>query len=239
MLVMNWMSPHLVTVGPDDSMSRAGRLMTEHRIRHLPVLDDGKLVGVVTDRDIKRASASDATTLDAHELAYLLNKVKVREIMTKKPVTAYALDTIEEAALLMLEHRISGLPVVDDEGGVMGMITQDDIFRALINLTGVVHGGVQFALDLPDSPGSIKVAADHIRAFGGRMISILTSKDRVAEGRRKVYIRMSGVDRAKLMELTDLLAQDGVVLYVLDSRNNKKELLALGRVGRAAPRPTA
>ncbi len=230
MLAINWMSSRLVSVGPDDSMSQAMRLLKEHHIRHLPVVKDDKLVGIVTDRDLKQASASDATSLDVHELAYLLSRIKVADLMTKKVHTVGVFDTLEEAAMLMLEKRISGVPVVDQDGRVQGMLTQDDIFRALISLTGVTHGGVQFAMDLPDEPGTIRQAADVIRRHGGSMVSILTSYDRVAPGRRRVYIRMKGVDRSRLQEINNELSQVGVLLYVLDSREGKKELLAAGRM---------
>jgi len=230
MLVINWMSPRLVSIEPKDSMSMAMRLMKDYNIRHLPVIQDGRLLGIVTDRDLKRASASDATTLDVHELSYLLSRVKVEDIMTPRPYTVGVFDTIEEAALIMLENRISGVPVVDDEGQVQGTLTQSDIFRALISLTGVAHGGVQFAMDLPDEPGSIKAAADIIRKYGGRMVSILTSYDRVAQGHRRVYIRMKNVDRAHMVELNNELGRIGTLLYCLDSREGKKELLTVGRM---------
>lgn len=234
MLVVNWMSTRLVSVDPDDSMSHAMRLLKENHIGRLPVIGNGRLVGIVSDKDLKRAGASDATALEVHELAYLLSRVKVKDIMTPKPITVHMYDTIEEAALIMLESKISGVPVVDDSGAVVAMLTQSDIFRALISLTGVTRGGVQFALDLPDEGGSIKRAADVIRKYGGRMVSILTSYDRVAEGRRRVYIRMKAVDRSKLMQIKDELGQVGVILYILDSRENTKELLALGRTAQRA-----
>ncbi|KMY67947.1 membrane protein [Desulfocarbo indianensis] len=230
MLALNWMSPRLISIEPDDSMSMAIRLMKDYDIRHLPVIQDGRLVGIITDRDVKKASASDAAALEVHELAYILSRVKVSDIMTPRPFMVGVFDTIEEAALIMMENKISGLPVVDDEGHVQGMLTQNDIFRALISLTGVAHGGVQFAMDLPDRPGSIKETADIIRRHGGRMVSILTSYDRVPEGRRRVYIRMKGVDRSKMIELNNELSQVGTLLYVLDSRQGKKELLTLGRL---------
>ena len=235
MLVINWMSTRLVGVDPDDSMSQAIRLLKENHIGRLPVIKEGKLVGIVSDKDLKRAGASDATALEVHELAYLLSRVKIKDIMTPKPKTVHIYDTIEEAALVMLENKISGVPVVDDSGAVVAMLTQSDIFRALISLTGVTRGGVQFAVDLPDEPGSIKQAADVVRRYGGRMVSILTSYARVAEGRRRVYFRMKSIDRSKLMQIKEELSQVGVLLYVLDSREHTKELLALGRLtGRGA-----
>ena len=235
MLVVNWMSSRLVSVEPGESMPRAMKIMEEHRVSRLPVISGGKLVGIVTDRDLKAAGPSGATSLDVHELNYLLGKVKVSDIMTPDPITIGQYETIEEAALLMLENKISGLPVVDHKGRPLAVLSQSDVFRALISLTGVTRGGVQFALDLPDAPGSIKRVADIIRKYGGRMVSILTSYDRVGEGRRKVYIRMKGLDRKLLMDIKEELATVGVLLYVVDNREHKTELLALGRYTRNQP----
>ncbi|MFH1035655.1 MAG: CBS and ACT domain-containing protein [Pseudomonadota bacterium] len=231
MLVINWMSTRLVSIDPDESMSQAIRLLKENHIGRLPVIDKaGKLLGIVSDKDLKRAGASDATALEVHELAYLLSRVKVKDIMTPRPKTVHMYDTIEEAALVMLENKISGVPVLDDGGAVLAMLTQSDIFRALIALTGVTRGGVQFALDLPDEAGSIKAAADVVREYGGRMVSILSSYDRVAEGRRRVYFRMKNIDRSKLLQIKDELSHVGVLLYIIDTREHTKELLALGRL---------
>ena len=114
MLVSNWMSKNVITVEVDDSMHNAMKLMKENGIRMLPVLKKGKLVGVVTDRDLKRASASDATTLDVHELLYLISKIKVQDIMTQNPITISPADTIQDALLLVQSKRVGALPVVDD-----------------------------------------------------------------------------------------------------------------------------
>lgn len=152
LLVENWMNPKVITVAADDSMLDATRLLKENNIRRLPVLEKGKLVGIITDRDLKRASPSDATTLEAHELLYLIANIKVREIMTKNPITVPYNYTIEEAAEILLQAKISGMPVVDKDGDVIGMITQSDLFKVLISLTGVGKKGVQFAFLLEDRP---------------------------------------------------------------------------------------
>ncbi len=231
MLVANWMSSRLVSIDPSESLPQANKLMLQHDIRRLPVIDKkGRLAGIVTDRDIKQAWASDATTLEVHELAYLLSRITVKEVMTPRPVTINPQDTIEEVAEIMLEKKISGLPVVKADGTVIAMITQSDIFRALVLLTGVTKGGILFAFNLPDEPGSIKRMGDIIRSFGGRMVSILSTSDRVAEGRRQVYIRMRSVDRARLDTLRRELSKKGELLYILDSSRGKKELILADQV---------
>jgi acetoin utilization protein AcuB len=224
LLVENWMNPNVITVDADDSMLDATKILKEHNIRHLPVLEKGKLVGVITDRDLKRASPSDATTLEAHELLYLIANIKVREIMTKNPITVPYNYTIEEAAEILLQAKISGMPVIDKDGDVIGTITQTDLFKVLISLTGVGKRGVQFAFLLEDRPGSIKDVADVIRAYGGRMASILSSYEKAPEGHRYVYIRMYDVDREMMPQLKEELKKKAKVLYIVDSRDNKREI---------------
>ena len=116
MLVKNWMSQPVITVEASDSMLNAVNLLKDHDIRMLPVMKKGKLVGIVTDRDLKEASASDATTLEVHELLYLISKIKVEEIMTKDPVTVPIDYTVEEVAEILLKNKISGVPVIDHDG---------------------------------------------------------------------------------------------------------------------------
>jgi acetoin utilization protein AcuB len=218
------MSKNVVTINEDDSMQDAMKLMKQHDIRMLPVLKNGGLVGVVTDRDLKRASASDATTLDVHELLYLVSKIKVKNIMSKNPIAVSPELTVEETAELLLNNKISGAPVVDDRGKVVGTITQTDLFRVLIALTGVGKRGIQLAFQIEDRAGSIKDLADPIRKHGGRMVSILTSYDNVPEGYRKVYIRMYGLDRTRLPSLKEELTKVAKLLYVVDHRDNKREI---------------
>jgi len=224
LLVENWMNPKVITVDADDSMLDATKILKEHNIRHLPVLEKGKLVGIITDRDLKRASPSDATSLEAHELLYLIANIKVREIMTKNPITVPYNFTIEEAAQILLQARISGMPVVDKQGDVIGTITQTDLFKVLISLTGVGKKGVQFAFLLEDLPGSIKEVTDVIRSYGGRMASILSSYEKAPEGQRYVYVRMYDVDREKMALLKEGLKKKAKVLYIVDSRENKREI---------------
>jgi acetoin utilization protein AcuB len=224
MLVKNWMSKKVITIDADDSMQDAMSLLKEHGIRRLPVMKKGKLVGIITDRDLKKASASDATTLEIHELLYLLTKVKVKDIMTKDPITVPPDYTVEETAQVLLESKISGAPVVDNSGSVIGTITQSDLFRVLMSLTGIENGGIQFGLQVEDRAGSIKEVADIVRQYGGRMVSILTSYDDVPAGYRKVYIRMHSVDREKIKELNDALSEKASLLYRIDHRENDRKI---------------
>ncbi|MDH4247311.1 MAG: CBS domain-containing protein [Deltaproteobacteria bacterium] len=131
MNVQTLMSAPVITVEDKESMLQATRLMKEHRISHLPVVTaDGSLIGVITDRDLKRASASDATTLEIHELLYLLDQVKVRDIMTPKPLSVTPAAFASEAADLMLRNKVGCLPVLDGHG-LVGIVTKDDLLRQM------------------------------------------------------------------------------------------------------------
>jgi acetoin utilization protein AcuB len=223
MLVKNWMSKPAITIDADASMHDAIKLLKDHNIKMLPVMEKGNLVGIVTDRDIKRASASDATSLEIHELLYLISKIKIREIMTKNPITVPQDYTVEETAEILLKHNISGVPVVDQFSDVIGTITQNDIFRILISLTGAEKRGIQFGVEVEDRPGSIKEVTDIIREYGGRMASILTSYDMAPEGYRRVYIRMYGIDRFKINKLKEAIGEKASLLYLIDRREVHRE----------------
>ncbi|MGQ9750491.1 CBS and ACT domain-containing protein [Desulfosoma sp.] len=224
MLIREWMSSPAVTIDPDETMPKAVSLMKDKGMRLLPVLKHGRLVGVVSETDIKRASPSDATLLEIHELLYLLARIKVQDIMNKNPVTIPENFTVEEGAERLLEHGISGAPVVDNQGNVVGVITRTDIFKVLISLSGLRHRGVQFAFEIEDRPGSIKELTDIIRAAGGRIASILGSYDRAPSGSRHVYIRAYGLDRTTIEDLKEALTKKAKMLYMVDHRENRREI---------------
>ncbi|MCA1960729.1 MAG: CBS and ACT domain-containing protein [Desulfomonile sp.] len=223
MLVKYWMQEDVVTVDVDDSMSEATTLMKQHNPVLLPVMKNGRLAGVITDRDIKRASASDATTLSIHELSYLLTKIKCGEIMSKPAITIPADFTIEEAANTLLANQVSGAPVVNRTGEIVGIISQRELFVALISLSGLPKRGVQFAFEVEDRPGSIKEVTDIIREYGARLVSILTSYDRAPAGYRHVFVRAYAIDRSRLDQLKQLLREKATLLYAVDHLENKRE----------------
>ena len=224
MLVKDWMSKTVITVDVNDSMQAAMKSLKENAIPMLPVMKKGKLAGVVTDRDLKRASPSDATTLEIHELLFLISKIKVKDIMTKDPITIPFDFTVEEAAEVLMKNKISGAPVMDHKDQLVGTITKGDLFRVLISLTGVGKKGIQFAFQVEDRPGSIKELADIIRHYGGRMVSILSTYEHVPEGYRKVFVRMYGVERDKLPKLEEDLREKATLLYVVDHREKRREI---------------
>ncbi len=222
MLVKNWMSKTLITATVNDILPDVSRQLAANNIRMVPVFDKGLLAGVVTDRDIKEASASDATALDAHELNYLLDTVKIKTIMTQNPITVPFDHTIGEAAEILIKYKISGVPVMNRENEVVGVITQTDLFRAMISLAGCKTKGFQIAFQTTDEPGSIKELSDIIQKYNGRMVSLLTSYDNVKEGDRKVYFRFYGVAHSDLVDMQNELSAKAALLYFVDNLMNER-----------------
>ena len=224
MLVKNWMSKNPITIDIDASMHDAINVMKQENIKLLPVLSGDDLVGVITDRDLKKSSASDATSLDVHELLYLIMKIKVKNIMVKNPITVPEDYTVEETAEVLFNKKISGVPVTNKSGKIVGVITKSDLFRVIISLTGIGKRGIQLALQVKDASGSIKSVTDIIRNYQGRIVSILTSYDQVPEGYRKIYIRFFGVDRNKLEALKDEIKDKSLLLYMVDHREDQRSV---------------
>ncbi|MBI4633753.1 MAG: CBS domain-containing protein [Deltaproteobacteria bacterium] len=191
MFVSDWMKRTFVTIAPDASISDAVKLMKDNRIKHIPVVEKEHLKGLISNRDIREFTPSKATALDMYELHYLLAKAKVREIMKEKVCFATPDTPIEEAAMIMYDKDISCLPVLDGDR-LVGLISDKDIFRALIDITGVRYGGHRIFLDVEDMPGSIKDVADIVRECGFNLQSILTSYEKVSQGFRHIVIRAKG-----------------------------------------------
>lgn len=192
MLVRDYMTIHVHTVMPDDTISDALCLMRQKKIKHLPVVTaDRQVAGIVSDRDIKEYIPSKGTSLDIYELNYLLARTNVDGIM-KSPVLTAAPDmTVEEAAMIMHDKDIGCLPVVEDKK-LVGIISDTDIFRVLIEITGVRSGGHRIAAVIDDASGSIKVLADVIREHGFRLQSIMSTSEKAPPGKRYVVIRTRG-----------------------------------------------
>jgi len=130
--VRDWMSSRVTTVTPDTSIGEAHEIMKSNNIRRLPVLEGGRIVGIVTIGDVREASPSDATSLSIWELNYLWDKLTIGQIMTRDPVVVTAEDSVVEATRRMLEYKVGGLPVVDENNRPVGIITESDIFKMLV-----------------------------------------------------------------------------------------------------------
>ena len=139
--VKDWMTHRVITVDPRTSLPDAHKLMRTNNIRRLPVVERGKLVGIVTRSDIREASPSEATTMSIWEMHYQLSKLAVGAIMTRDPLTVTPDTTIKDAARLMYTHKIGGLPVVNDNGQLQGIMTESDVFRILIAWFDEQEGG--------------------------------------------------------------------------------------------------
>ena len=213
MLVRKWMSPDPLTIQAFASISEAVHTMKENDIRHLPVLDGDRLVGIVSDRDLKEFTPSKATALDVYELHYLLSKAKVADAMRRDPLRVSPEDTIEKAALLMHDSRVGCLPVVEAGGKIVGILTHEDVFEALVRVTGCRTDTVRFQMTIPDDPGSIKAVTDRVRSHGLKLQSILTTYEDVAPGNRELILRVDGDTLALERELRescpDLLVHRG------------------------------
>lgn len=196
MLIKDWMTSPVYVVSPDDSFSAAIRLAKERSVKHLPVVQDGKLVGILSDRDLKEAAPSSATSLDMYEINYLMEKTKVKDLMRLKVVTGRPDMPIEEAALLLYNHHIGCLPVVEGDR-LVGIISDRDMYNVLVEITGVRRGGSRISVGLKDAPGSIKDAADIVRRFGFRVNSILSTPEKAAPGQRYVVLRIAGAGDLK------------------------------------------
>lgn len=221
MLVRNWMTREVVTLTPDRSMMKASKLLKEKNIGRVPIVnDDGELIGIVSDRDIKEASPSKATTLDMHELYYLLSEIKLKDIMTRKVLTVREEDTVEKAAVILQEKKIGGMPVVDSDNKCVGIITNTDVFKVLTEITGVRHGGVQMGLRLSNDPGFLSPVLDYLKDNHARVMSVLTSFEPIQENMRDVFIRIRDMDKADLNKLHDGIAERFDLMYwVRDSVN--------------------
>jgi len=190
MLVREWMTPKPQTVSAETPVMEAMQRLREGGYRRLPVTRDGKLIGIVTDRDLKEATPSKATTLSVYELNYLLSKLTVKDVMKAPVITVRADEPIEHAALLMEEHRISGLPVVEG-GALTGILTITDLTRAFVSFLGMREGGTRVTVDLPDEPGVLATVAQ--AGPPSNIIAAVTTG--VKEGhRRRLVLRVTGED---------------------------------------------
>ncbi len=206
MFVSDWMTTKVVTISPNDNIAEAIKVMKERNIRHLPVVDESlKVKGILSDRDIKEYTPSKASTFDIHELNYILFITKVKSIMKRKVLAAPPDLAIEQAAMIMYDHNIGCLPVVDKER-LVGIISDRDLFRVLIDITGVRQGGERFSLILKDRPNITKEALDTIKKYGFGLESVLTTYEKVDKGYKRVVVRTKGAGdrKAAEKELTEL-----------------------------------
>jgi acetoin utilization protein AcuB len=173
MLVRKKMKKDLVTVTKDERMTVAKKIMKEKNIRHLPVVDGKRLVGLLTNMDVRKAEASPATSLEIRELHYLLDKLTVGEIMTRNVITISPDVSIEEAAILLHDNKIGCLPVVED-GNLAGIITENDIMEILIDVMGMKEKGSRLEVQVDDKPGALADITRIIKESNVNITSVVT-----------------------------------------------------------------
>ena len=178
MLVKDFMSANVVTISEDKSMLEARELMKSKDFRRIPVVDDIKRVmGIITDGDIGRASPSDASTLSRYEANYLLSRLKVRDVMTRDVITVRDNSAIEDVAYLLYKNKINALPVVNDDNKLSGIITDSDIFRAFVSIMGIAKSCTRITVDVTDKVGVIADIGGMFRDQGINIISVVTKKN--------------------------------------------------------------
>ena len=176
MFVINRMPKNPMTVTADTKVDEVTHLMKKHNFRRLPVVDDGKLVGFLSDSDLMRVAPSPATTLSRYEINSLLAKICVRDIMKKDVVSVNVDATIEEAALIMYKNKIGGMPVVSNMGAVVGVITETDIFKTFVDVMGLADGKTRITLEVTDKIGVVKDIAEIFGQAGVSIDSLITCK---------------------------------------------------------------
>ncbi len=216
MLVRKWMSANPIVIEETASLSDAINILKKHKIRRLPVMKKGKLVGIISDRDLKEASPSKVSSLDIWELHYLMSKILVKNIMKKNVITVSPETTLERAAILMFDNKIGGLPVLDKEKNLVGILTEQDVFKALINITGARFAANRISIIIEDMPGSIKDVMDVMRKHEFKYNSILTTHEGVPEGFREVLIRFQAKEKELGKILQDLRSKYGKVELTID-----------------------
>ncbi len=198
MFVHNYMTNKPITASVDISISDAAETMRVSKVRRLPLVDgSGVLQGIITDRDVRQATPSAATTLDKHELSYLLGKLTAKSIMTRNVITISGEATIEEAALLMYKRRIGGLVIVDSENKVRGIITETDIFKVFVDTMGLLEGKTRLTINANDRIGVLGEISNVFRDLSLNITSIVTTP--MKNGKKELVIRADMVDKKELL----------------------------------------
>ncbi len=213
MFVKNKMTTNPFIISPDHTIPDAHEIMTQHNIRRLPVMKNGKLVGIVSREDIERASPSKATTFSMGEITYLLAKTKISMIMTKNPVTISQNALLEEAALLMRDNGISFLPVLDDSR-LVGIITESDIFDSFIELLGFREPGTRLTIEADDAPGIMSSLTSIIGNYGANITHVAVYRG--SSGKSAIVIGINSLNTSDIEKSIE--GQGFKILYKLQNK---------------------
>ncbi len=198
MLVKNRMSQPVITVGPETPIMDALNTMKTNNIRRMPVVDErGNLLGIISDKDLLNAGPSDATSLSVWEINYLVAKITVKKVMTTKVLTVTENTAIEEAARIMVDNKVGGLPVMRGEQ-IVGVITESDLFKILLELMGARESGIRVTALVPDLLGELDKVTHTIAEAGGSFISFgqFNGDD---DNHRIVTFKVSGMDQEQVV----------------------------------------
>jgi acetoin utilization protein AcuB len=212
MLVHERMSKHPITITEDTSVNEALKIMRDQKVRRLPVLNKkGELVGIVSERDLLYLSPSPATSLSVHELHYLLAQLTVGKIMTRDVITVSEYTPLEEAARIMADNKIGGLPVMRN-GKLVGIITESDLFKIFVEILGAREMGVRLSMLVPERPGLLADITRAITDMGGNIISLGTFLGEDPTN-RLITVKVAGVPEDRLVAEMKALA-----LEITDAR---------------------
>jgi len=206
MLVGERMSHPIISIAPDMPVHDALDMFKRERIRRAPVVKEGKLIGIVSDKDLLNASPSPASSLSVWEMNYLLSKITVSEVMTKKILTVNEDTPIEEAARIMADNKIGGLPVMRD-GHVVGIITETDLFKIFLEFMGAREKGVRVTALIDEKPGQLAKITAAIADLGGNFVAFgqFTGED---PSNRLVTFKVSGVKKEDVKKATSQIAKE-------------------------------
>jgi len=210
MLVGERMSRPVITVTPDSPIMEAFDLLKRENIRRAPVIKGGKLVGIISDHDLLNASPSQATTLSVYELPYLLGKIKVQDVMTTLVISVTEDTPIEEAARIMADNKLGGLPVLRDDH-IVGMITETDLFKIFLELMGARNKGVRATILVEDKPGQLARLTQAIANLGGNFIAFGQFAGESAHN-RLVTFKVSGLEENQVRDEIESFAEEVVDL---------------------------
>lgn len=199
MLVKERMSSPVITIKPEMPVMEALELMRQKTIRRTPIVNElGNLVGIVSDKDLLNAGPSDATALSVWELNYLLTKVQVKDIMTRRVFTVNEDTPIEEAARIMAENKIGGLPVMRGSE-LVGLITETDLFKAFLEMMGAQEMGVRVTVLIPEKPGELNRLTHAISKAGGSFISFGQFMG-TSSGNKLITFKVKGMSEATVRD---------------------------------------
>ena len=215
MLVGERMSRHPITVRHDVGIDKALNVMRDNKVRRLPVINrQGALVGIVSEKDLLLASPSPATSLSIYEVHYLLSQMKVSEVMTEEVITVTEYTALEEAACIMIDNKIGGLPVMRDDK-MVGIITETDLFKMFVELLGARDPGVRITMLVPEQPGELAHITSEIADMGGNIVALGTFLGEDPTN-RLVTIKVAGVGEEKLAATMEAIGME-----LVDVRSNK------------------